>query len=164
MKRRPVGHQLWRDLLFVHWEAPEAALRALVPGDLEIDLCQGRGYVTVIPFRIPESRPARFPRALATGLLEINLRTYVRAPGGETGIYFFSLDASSVLAVTAARLLYGLPYYPATMSTASHGTRVSYASRRRLGGRADLDVEYAAGPFRPSAPAATLDLFLFDRF
>ena len=77
----------------------------------------------MIPFRIAESRPARAPRALATRFLEVNLRTYVRAADDEAGIYFFSLEASSLLAVAAARLLYGLPYFPAAMSTRSEGSR-----------------------------------------
>ncbi|MEX1366225.1 MAG: DUF2071 domain-containing protein, partial [Nannocystaceae bacterium] len=37
--RRPEGPndgtQAWRDLLFVHWEVPVAALRALIPEPLE---------------------------------------------------------------------------------------------------------------------------------
>ena len=75
----------------------------------------------MIPFRIAESRPARAPRALATRFLEVNLRTYVRAADDEAGIYFFSLEASSLLAVAAARLLYGLPYFPAAMSDPKRG-------------------------------------------
>jgi uncharacterized protein YqjF (DUF2071 family) len=163
-KRRPVGRQQWRDLLFVHWEVPEAALRALIPRELALDLFEGRGYVTVIPFRISESRPAGFPRALVTRLLEINVRTYVRAPDGEAGIYFFSLDASSVLAVAAARLLYGLPYYPAAISMARQGPRVLYRSRRRVGGRARLEAAYVPGAARPPVPPATLDHFLIERY
>jgi hypothetical protein len=111
--RRPVGHQRWRNLLFLHWPMPLEALRPLVPRELEIDLFTGQAYVSLIPFLIDESRPVGVPRALATRLLETNLRTYVRAEDGEAGIYFFSLDASSLLAVAAARLLYGLPYFPA---------------------------------------------------
>jgi uncharacterized protein YqjF (DUF2071 family) len=40
------------------------------------------------------------PGVLASRFLETNLRTYVKAADGEVGIYFFSLDASSTLAVS----------------------------------------------------------------
>ena len=114
--RRPAGYQRWRDLLFLHWPVPRDVIRPLLPNGLEIDSLAGQAYVSLIPFVIAESRPARVPRALAARFLETNLRTYVRAPDGEPGIYFFSLEASSLLAVAAARLLYGLPYFPAAMS------------------------------------------------
>ena len=41
---------------------------------------------------------------------ETNVRTYVHAGGRDPGVWFFSLDASSALAVMAARALLGLPY------------------------------------------------------
>jgi uncharacterized protein len=44
---------------------------------------------------------------------------------GERGTYFFSLEASSLVAVAGARLLYGLPYFLARMSMRKAGTRVT---------------------------------------
>ena len=112
--QRAVGFQRWRNLLFLHWAMPPG-IRPLVPAALELDLFEGAAWVTLIPFEIVESRPRGFPGALADRFLEVNLRTYVRGPGGEPGIYFWSLEASSLLAVVGARLLYGLPYFPARM-------------------------------------------------
>ena len=42
---------------------------------------------------------------------ELNLRTYVKGPDGRGGVYFFSLDAASLLAVVGARVAFGLPYF-----------------------------------------------------
>jgi len=50
---------------------------------------EGHAWITLIPFLIAESRPAWLPRVLASAFLETNLRTYVRGPDGEHGIYFF---------------------------------------------------------------------------
>ena len=50
---------------------------------------EGHAWITLIPFLIAESRPAWLPRMLASAFLETNLRTYVRGPDGEHGIYFF---------------------------------------------------------------------------
>ena len=64
----------------------------------------------------------------------MNLRTYVRSPGtGLRGVYFFSLDAESLLAVIGARTLFHLPYYWAKMSrTADADGTIHYDSRRLL--------------------------------
>ena len=139
---RPVGCQRWRNLLFIHWPVPAAALRRLVPRQLDLDLYDGQAYVSLIAFLVAESRPLGIPRVLATRFLETNLRTYVRAADGEAGIYFFSLDASSLLAVSAARLLYGLPYFPAVMSVRTEGPRTEYSSRRQGARDAQLDVDW----------------------
>src|SRR5207245_11258618 len=85
-------------------------------------------------FPSPSLDHAGIPRVLATRFLKTNLRTYVRAADGEAGIYFFSLDASSLLAVSAARLLYGLPYFPASCPSerrASDGVFVAQTGRAR---------------------------------
>jgi uncharacterized protein YqjF (DUF2071 family) len=162
--RRPVGYQRWRDLLFLHWPLPPEALRPLVPPALELDLYTGRAYVTLIPFLIAESRPAGVPPALAMRLLETNLRTYVRAADGQAGIYFFSLEASSRLAVAAARVLYGLPYFPAAMSMRKEGSRVVYASRRRGARDARLELAWSIGATLGSAAPGTREHFLIERY
>jgi uncharacterized protein YqjF (DUF2071 family) len=94
----------------------------------------------------------------------VNLRTYVRGPDGEPGIYFWSLEASSLLAVIGARLLYALPYFPARMSMRRAGTRVEYASRRRLGGSAELRLGWTVAEATGTARPGTLDHFLIERY
>ena len=82
--RRPAGGnagtQRWRDLLFLHWEGDVAALRALVPPQLELDLFEGRAYVGVVPFLMRGIRPSWWPGP-AFGFYETNLRTYVHHHG-----------------------------------------------------------------------------------
>ena len=46
---------------------------------------------------------------------ELNVRTYVTRDG-KPGIWFFSLDAGSTLAVEGAKRLYRLPYHRARMT------------------------------------------------
>jgi len=83
---------------------PVEAVRPLVPSALDLDCHDGRAWITLIPFLIAESRPAALPRLLASAFLETNLRTYVRGPDGDAGIYFFSLEAESLLAEAEALL------------------------------------------------------------
>ena len=159
-----LAFQRWRDLLFIHWPMPPRALRPLVPAVLDLDPFVGSAWVTLIPFEIVESRPAGWPRALASRFFEANLRTYVRGPDAEPGIYFWSLEASSLLAVAGARLLYGLPYFPARMSMQRAGMRVEYTSRRRFGGPAELRLGWTVAEAIGTAAQGTRDHFLVERY
>jgi uncharacterized protein len=170
------GFQRWRSLLFVHWEAPPALLRALVPDPLEIDTFEGRAYVGLIPFDMPEVRPLRrLPRVPTAGrFLETNLRTYVRLRG-RPGVWFFSLDAGSLLAVLGARATFGLPYFRAdmTMTASGRGDQRHYVSRRTWprpgpapgnGRPASLDLHYEVGADIGRAAPGTLAHFLVERY
>src|SRR5688572_14478242 len=109
------GTQNWRELLFVHWTFEPEIMRKLVPDVLELDLWEGRAYVGLVPFAMEDVRPAFSPRVLGMDFLETNLRTYV-VHNGEPGVWFFSLEAASRLAVKAARMMWGLPYFHAEMT------------------------------------------------
>jgi uncharacterized protein YqjF (DUF2071 family) len=156
------GSMTWNDLLFMHWPVKESALRTLVPAALDIDLFDGSAWIGVIPFYMTNVRPRLFPRALALRFAELNVRTYVRHRG-RSGVWFFSLDAASRLAVWAARRFYYLPYEFAEMSTASAGDRVEYRSRRASAPAVELVCRYRAvgSPFH--AGAGSLDSWLTDR-
>ncbi|HXI18187.1 MAG TPA: DUF2071 domain-containing protein [Chloroflexota bacterium] len=162
-----VSVQHWRDLLFLHWEVPPEALRALVPRELEIDRFEGRTYVGVVPFLMRRVR-ARFlpPLPGLADFYEVNVRTYVRHRGGEPGVWFFSLDASNLAAVLAARAGWQLPYFRSRASQWRKSNDVSYHSERLPPGRtpARLDVRYrvheALGPAQPG----TLEHFFVERY
>lgn len=162
--RKIVGYQQWRELLFLHWPVEENDLRALVPDCLSIDTYDGQAYVGLVPFAMLGVRPWWWPRALAFSFLETNLRTYVHVRGQHPGVYFFSLDAASWLAVKAARLGWGLPYFHARMKQVRDGAMLTYQSRRRVGYFAPVDVTCRItdelGPSQPD----TLDHFLFERY
>jgi uncharacterized protein YqjF (DUF2071 family) len=166
---RPAGFQRWRSLLFVHWEVPREVLESLVPPPLRVDTFETKSYVGLIPFDIPEVRPLRAlpPVPTAARFLETNLRTYVLL-NGEPGIWFFSLEAESTLAVLGARAVFGLPYFRAEMSMMKGGSETQYTSRRiwplPSTGPATLSVQYQVGdPIGPAA-AGTLEHFLVERY
>ena len=105
-------HQNWHHLLFMHWEVPPNALQALLPHGLELDTHDGKAYVGLVPFTISGVRPSFVPPLpLISSFHEVNVRTYVHRGGKDPGVWFFSLDASSTIAVAAARAAYKLPYF-----------------------------------------------------
>jgi hypothetical protein len=166
LPRRPwIMLQTWHDLLFAHWALTPEKIRPLVPKELELDLHEGRAYVAVAPFWMSGIR-ARWAPPLPglNRFAELNVRTYVRY-NGIPGVYFFSLDAASRMAVRGARWGYGLPYFFAAMSVQSLGEKLRYSSRRLESPR---PAEFIAS-YRPiSAPrvreSESLEHFLTERY
>ena len=164
----PKGHwvmaQTWQDLLFAHWRLPTSVVRPNVPGELPLDEFDGSAWVGVTPFRLTGLR-ARWtcPLPVFSSFPELNVRTYVTV-GGKPGIHFFSLDAGSALAVTAARRFYRLPYFWSEMSARSQGDEVEYRSRRRGNAGARFAARYRPeGPELRTRPG-TLEHFLTERY
>jgi hypothetical protein len=97
---------------------------------------------------------------------EANLRTYVHRGGDHPGVWFFSLDASSTLAVLGARAFFHLPYWRARMQTERTGDRVVYRSKRHWESPApaDLELEYDVSEAMGPAAVGTLEHFLAERY
>ncbi len=159
---RIAGYQRWRSLLFMHWEVPIETMRSLVPPQLELDLWDGKSYLGVVPFEMEGIRPWWWPESCSLKFLETNLRTYVVC-NGRPGIYFFSLEANSQLAVFGARAGWSLPYYYATAAIRKSGNQVEYETCRPNGGAKHAvryQVERELGPSQPG----TLEHFLLERY
>jgi uncharacterized protein YqjF (DUF2071 family) len=152
------GTQSWRKLLFLHWTIPVDVLRALVPAELELDLFAGEAFVGVVPFAMERVRPWWLPRVAALDFLETNVRTYVTR-NGQRGVYFFSLEAASRLAVAAARATFGLPYWYARMSMRGQD-EITYETVRAKGGARHF-VRYRIGAVMQKGD---LEEFLVERY
>ena len=166
--------QRWSNLLFAHWPVPAADVQRLLPAGLEVDCWDGSAWVGVVPFEMDRVR-TRTPGGLmvsvpsAAAFPELNLRTYVRSPVTKRpGVFFFSLDAASLLAVMGARSFFHLPYFWAKMwSEERPDGLIHYSSQRRVVGQ---PVEFLA-TYRPTGPVATsqpdpqsLEYFLTERY
>jgi uncharacterized protein YqjF (DUF2071 family) len=159
--------QTWHDLLFAHWRIDPAVLRPRVPQAFELDLFEGTAWIAVVPFRMANVGVRGLPGVpSATAFPELNVRTYVHA-GGRPGVFFFSLDAASRIAVHVARVAVHLPYFHAGMELTSRDEWIGYVSRRRAGpGEAAATF---VGRYRPSGPPAfpipgSLEYFLTERY
>lgn len=146
----------WHDLLFLHWPLPPAALAPFIPPPLTLDTFDGQAWLGVVPFRMSGIRLRLLPPIPGTAAFpEINVRTYAVAPDGRRGVWFFSLDATSRLAVRAARAWFGLPYFDARIHVArGHRATTDLARGRRS---VDLDnaVDYDSVRTHRLAPAAS---------
>jgi len=155
--------QSWHDLLFAHWPVSATAMRKLVPRGLELDLFDGHCWVGVVPFWMSGVRVRGMPAAPGVSrFAELNVRTYVVC-GGKPGVYFFSLDAASRLAVAAARTFYHLPYFFADMRVEADGETIAYRSER-LSESGEFRGRY--GPTGPVVlrNSGTLEHWLTERY
>lgn len=158
----------WHELLFMHWPIDVALLRPLIPPTLEIDTFDGDAWLGIVPFRMSGTRPRCLPAVpMLSNFPELNVRTYVTA-GGRPGVWFFSLDAASAVAVRVARYSYSLNYYDARMACSRdpRSETITYRSRRTHRGAAP--AEFVAR-YRPTgavdhSSAGSLEHFLTERY
>ena len=159
----------WEQLTFLHWRFDPSAVQAVLPRSLTVETCDGTAWVGLVPFLMRVGIPCRdrgnkvrwFAR-----FCETNVRTYVRDKEGQSGIWFFSLDAADLPAVVTARVTYRLPYFWSAMSLDTTDRQVRYTCRRRWPGpkgassrvSIDLAEAYEPGSLTP------LDHFLTARW
>jgi uncharacterized protein len=155
--------QTWDDLLFAHWRVPAEALARLVPQGLEIDQFDGSAWLGVTPFVLNGFRfRGSPPLPWLSSFPELNVRTYVSA-GGKPGIWFFSLDAASRLAVEGARHGYKLPYFHARISVERWRGGLSYTCRR-LAGDHVFEARYRPAGEVLNPTTGSLESFLTERY
>ena len=135
-------------------------------------------WLGVVPFRMTGVRHCLLPALPALGSFpEINVRTYVRGPGdantgGEPrpGVWFFSLDAPSLIAVAVARATYHLNYLVSEMrcdvQDNNAGVLVNYESKRTdaRGGPAQFAARYSPDGPEFRAEPGSLESFFTDRY
>ena len=154
--------QSWHDLLFAYWPVPAALVTRHVPAPFAVETFDGAAFISVIASRITRARlnGVRIPPFMAD-YLEVNFGTVVRMHD-RPGVYFFSVDVTSDLAVLTARTMFNLPYHAATTQL-RRAERLDYESRRR-DGRASYRAVAEPGGAPGTAPAGSLEHFLTERY
>ena len=164
--------QDWHHLLFLHWEIPLSELQALLPAGLDLDTFEGKAYVGLVPFTLTGVRPILTPPLpWISSFHEVNVRTYVHRNGRDPGVWFFSLDASSSIAVAAARAAYKLPYFHSHIDFSASSEaipQIEFRSRRddsRGAMPASAHARYAPNDTPVTrAPVGSLEFFLVERY
>ncbi|HLO01794.1 MAG TPA: DUF2071 domain-containing protein [Symbiobacteriaceae bacterium] len=161
-ERPHLMEQRWLNLLFAHWPVDPAVIRPLIPAGLELDLWEGKAWIGVVPFEMRGiAHRSGLPILGASAFPELNVRTYV-VRDGVKGVWFFSLDAGSRLAVWGARRFFHLPYFKARFAVKTERDGLAYRMER--GEKARF-----SGKYRPQGPSfkarpGTLAQFLTERY
>ncbi|WP_216830153.1 YqjF family protein [Alkalihalobacterium elongatum] len=161
-----VMRQTWSSLLFAHYKVPKSLIRSVIPTCFEVETFEEEAWISVVPFFMSGIRARGLPELPFTpSFPELNVRTYITF-NGRPGVYFFSLDASSKVAVSLANLTYNLPYMNANMSCVSKEREIEFTSER-TDNRANKGV-FSAKYFPVSdvyfAKPGTLEHWLTERY
>ncbi len=113
----------WRKLIMAQYEVAPEALTPYLPSGLELDLFEGRCFVSLVGFLFDHVRLKGIPVPGHTSFEEINLRFYVKRPNTPEGLprrgVVFIREFVPRSAITwVARAFYEEPY--STMPTQHH--------------------------------------------
>ncbi len=167
LRERPDGvpfmRQTWRNLTFLHWAMDPAEMQERLPDGLTVDTWDGKAYLGLVPFQMCDTQFAnglKIPTAV--NFPETNIRTYVIGPDGNPGVWFFSLDAASLLAAIGGRLLYSLPYFHARPHEVDLlGNDIAYSLGR---GRFMTAIETQIPSHPQPATPGSLEFWLVERY
>ena len=164
MTEKTAGYQQWKQLLFLHWRVTPDILQKCLPHELTPEVFDGSAWLGMVPFSMQRIRPWWSPPVPGISwFLETNLRTYVRHENGETGVWFFSLDANQRLAVAVARRFWHLNYCYADLQLTDRPPDIRYAGHRQNASyRADISLPES--PQYRTADPDTLEHFLLERY
>ncbi len=122
----------WRDLALLNYEIEPDVLLPFVPVGTELDLWDGRCFVSVVGFRFLKTRLMGAPVPFHSNFLEVNLRFYVRREvGGEVrrGVVFIKEIVPRRAIAWVARVVYNENYVALPMRHAVDGVSARYEWR-----------------------------------
>jgi len=169
IKGEPLFHADWLRAVFIHYEVDAEVLQRAVP--FELDLHEGRAYLSLVAFTMRNMRP-RIGGRLAALMFKpisthgfLNVRAYVKHRG-EPGIYFLAEWLSNPLSVHLGPPIFGLPYRLGRLQYEHehengelHGTITGHKGSR-LEYRADINPVTAFH----ACDANSRDEFLMERY
>lgn len=123
----------WRDLIMVNYEVDPLLLAPRVPAGTELDLENGRCFVSLVGFMFLNTRVLGVPVPFHINFEEVNLRFYIRreAEGEVRRAVCFIKEIVPRFAIAAvARELYSEPYECWTMGHGRTNASASYSWRR----------------------------------
>jgi len=103
----------WRYLTMLNYEVEASAVASSVPPGTEIDLWNGRAFLSMVGFLFLDTRVRGFAIPFHRNFEEVNLRLYVRRKGPEgwrRGVAFIKEIVPRRAVAAVARRLYGENY------------------------------------------------------
>ncbi len=150
-------YQEWNHAIFLHYQVELSALEKFVPKDLEIDLFEGKPWVSIVAFTMEKMRPKNLPSwSVISNFDEINIRTYVKFKG-KSGVYFLSIEGGKKLSCQLAKAISELPY---RFSKTKRADGKYYAKNQILND--SLSIDFTIG--NPLEQKEALDLWLTERY
>lgn len=149
------------DVCFCHWPVEAAALDSAVPDWLTVETAADEAWLTAIAHTV--TGVSAFGIDLAGPAEAVTVRTYVRGPSDQRGLYFFAVVPADPLTRAFGDPVLGLPVREGRLgrSADDDGTRRTLDSD----GSRVLDVRYTVDGESPTpAPPDSLASFLVERY
>jgi uncharacterized protein len=99
----------WEDLVMANYSVPPEILLPYLPKGVELDLFEGKAYVSLVGFMFKHTRLFGIPIPLMGTFEEINLRFYVKRKDGDTikrGVVFINETVPYKIVAFIANKLY----------------------------------------------------------
>jgi len=120
----------WHELIMANYEVDPSLLAGRVPAGTELDLHEGRCFVSLVGFMFLDTRVVGFLIPFHVNFEEVNLRFYVRRETDEEvrrGVVFIKEIVPRFAISTVARMLYGEPYTAMKMGHVRTESTVGYS-------------------------------------
>jgi uncharacterized protein YqjF (DUF2071 family) len=119
----------WRDLIMVNYEVDPSLLLDRLPPGTELDLHEGKCFVSLVGFMFLDTRVLRCPIPFHVNFEEVNLRFYVKREienEVRRGVVFVKEIVPRSAIAFVARTFYGEPYEAWRMNNSRTDRSVSY--------------------------------------
>ena len=154
----------WRDLIMVNYEVDPSLLDEYIPSGTDLDLYDGRCFISVVGFMFVDTRVLGFLIPFHVNFEEVNLRFYVRRTlesEVRQAVTFICEIVPLPMVSLVARTVYGEPYETWNMRHSKAEMRVEYEwsnqgveNRLAVGVGKDLGVP----------PAESLEHFIIEHY
>lgn len=150
-------YQEWNRAIFLHWQVDLVELKNFVSEEIEIDLFEGKPWVSLVAFTMEKIRPRYLPYfPPISNFDEINIRTYVKLKN-KKGVYFLSIEGGKKLSCKISKLISKLPYRFSKMKRTSN----KYSSNNSEFGD-EFNIDFSIG--KKVEKKSKLDEWLTERY
>ncbi|MGH9945800.1 MAG: YqjF family protein [Pyrinomonadaceae bacterium] len=154
----------WQDLIMVNYEVAPELLADRVPPGTELDLFDGKCFVSLVGFMFLDTRILDFLIPFHINFEEVNLRFYVRRETDDEtrrGVVFVKEIVPRATIATIARRLYGEPYERWKMSNFRDALHVRYSWEK---GECVNSISLESGANLGVPASATHEEFIIEHY
>lgn len=150
----------WKDLIVINYEIDPELLKKHIPRGTELDLFDGKAFISIIAFSFNKNKLFGFIPSLPYSFEEVNLRFYIkRNVNGEVrrAVAFISEVVPSRLIAATARLFYNEPYV-------AHKTRCEIIGQHSLYGWKDFEIKVTKQETLKDLVPGSLEEFILEHY
>ena len=156
----------WRNLIMINYEVLPAVLQPYLPKGIELDLFEGKAYVSLVAFHFLNTKVVGIGFPFHKDFEEVNLRFYVKYKKGNVwkrGVVFISEIVPKKMIGWVARVFYKEKYTYAPMKSS-----VEEREKRRLffswGEGMPNSMDVLTEAVTQSMPAGSKEEFIFEHY